>query len=196
MKKIYFIKPCLVGLTLSMMGCATNGGNQTVLDSMDSGLSTVEQSAQSGRQIIQSGAATAQGMDASQISLTDMLTRQLGISQQQALGGAGAIFQVAQGNMDPQAFARLSQSIPGMNDMLSAVPVVDESMSSMASGVSSIMGETGGALGSAASLATSFQQMNLSPEMVGQFIPIITDYVKNTSGQVTANLLRSALPVP
>lgn len=196
MKNINYIKPYLVVLTLSIMGCATNGGNQTALDSVDSGLSTVEQSAQSGRQILQSGAATAQGMDASQINLTDMLTRQLGISQQQALGGAGAIFQVAQGNMDPQAFTTLSQSIPGMNNMLNAVPVVPDSMSSMASGVSSIMGDTNNALGSAASLATTFQQLNLSPEMVGQFIPIITNYVKNTSGQVTADLLRSALTVP
>lgn len=48
-------------------------------------------------------------------------------------------------------------------------------------------------LGSAAALAASFQQLNLSPDMVGKFIPVITNYVSKTSGQATANLLQSAL---
>ena len=196
MKNIICIKSSLLVFTLSVVGCASNGGGQNIMDSADSGLSTIEQSAQSGRQIIQSGAASVPGMGASQISLTDMLTRQLGISQQQALGGAGAIFQAAQGNMKPQAFTTLSQSIPGMNNMLNAAPVIPDSISNMAGGVSSMMGGTGNALGNTASLATSFQQLNLSPDMVGQFIPIITDYVRNSSGQVTADLLRSALSVP
>jgi hypothetical protein len=42
-------------------------------------------------------------------------------------------------------------------------------------------------------LAASFQQLNLSPDMVGQFIPVVTNYVSQTSGQVSANLLQSAL---
>lgn len=45
-------------------------------------------------------------------------------------------------------------------------------------------------------LTSTFQQLNLSPAMVGQFVPVITDYVRNTSGQVTADLLQSALNVP
>lgn len=211
MKKINSIKSCLLALTLSAMGgCATNGSNQSTLSSVDEGLSTVEQAAQSGRQITQSGAVAAQGISG-QMSLTDTLTRQLGISQHQALGGAGAIFQAAQGNMDPQSFATLSQSVPEMDDMLDAAPaLVPDSVSSMADGMApmigsgaigdgsgglgSIMGESG--LSSGASLAASFQQLNLSPEMVNQFIPIITDYVSNTGSQAAANLLRSALPMP
>ena len=197
MKNMNCIKSCLIVLTLSAMGCATNGGGQNVTGSVDSGLSTVEQSAQSGRQIIQSGTTAAQGIGASQISLVDMLTRQLAISQQQALGGAGAIFQAAQGNMDPQEFSSLSQSVPGINDMLSAAPVIPDSISSMTGGVSSMMGGgTNNTLNSGASLAASFQQLNLSPDMVGQFIPIVTDYVSNSGGQAAANLLRSALSMP
>lgn len=46
------------------------------------------------------------------------------------------------------------------------------------------------------SLASSFQQLNLSPSMVNQFIPVVVDYVKNTSGEMTANLLQSALTAP
>lgn len=213
MKNINCIKFCVLALTLSVVGgCATNGSNQSMLGSADEGLSTVEQTAQSGRQIMQSGTAAAQGIDAAgQLSLTDTLSRQLGISQHQALGGAGAIFQTAQGNMDSQSFATISQSVPEMSDMMNAAPdVLPDSVSGMADGMapmigSGTIGDGSGGLGSmmgnsgvssGASLAASFQQLNLSPEMVNQFIPIITDYVSNTGSQAAANLLRSALPMP
>ena len=188
MKNINCIKFCVVLLALSAIGCATNGGGQNIMDS-------AEQSAQSGSQITQSGATAAQGVGASQMSLTDTLTRQLGISPNQALGGSGAIFQAAQGNMDPQDFTTLSQSVPEMNDMLSAAPAPD-SISSMTDGVSSMMGGSDATLNSTASLASSFQQLNLSPDMIGKFMPIVTDYVKNSGGQVAADLLQSALPFP
>ncbi|SFK16723.1 Protein of unknown function VcgC/VcgE [Nitrosomonas aestuarii] len=186
-----------------MMGCASGGGGNNALSTVDSGLSSIEQSAQAGRQAIASGAAAASGMTnmansaaTGQIGLVGILTQQLGISPQQALGGAGAIFQAAQTGMNPQAFSTLSQSVPGINEMLSAAPTVPNPLGSMGSGVSTMLGGAGNTLNSAASLAASFQQLNLSPEMVGQFIPIVTNYVQNTSGQVTANLLRSALGAP
>lgn len=188
MKKIICIKSCVVVLALSVIGCASNGGSQNIMDS-------AEQTAQSGSQITQSGATAAQGIGASQMSLSDTLTRQLGISQNQALGGSGAIFKAAQGNMNPQDFTTLSQSVPEMNDMLSAAPASD-SISSMAGGVSSMMGGSDTTLNSTASLASSFQQLNLSPDMIGKFMPIVTDYVKNSGGQVAADLLQSALPFP
>ncbi|ADE16065.1 conserved hypothetical protein [Nitrosococcus halophilus Nc 4] len=192
MKKINYIKMGILILTLSGMGCATNGGSGNVVGSVDSGLATVEQTAQSGRQAIEAGTTAARSMGTSQTGLTDILMNQLGVSQQQALGGAGAIFQAAKTNMDSKAFTNLSQSVPGMNEMLSAAP----KMSNVTSGISSMMGDANNALGSMASLAASFKQLNLSPDMVGQFIPVVTDYVRNTSGQAMANLLQSALRTP
>ena len=210
----------IASLALTIMGCASSGGGNNVLGTVDSGLSSVEQSAQAGRQAIAtgttaatdiatqtnaaiaSGTAAATGMTnmagtaTGQIGLVDILSQQLGISQHQALGGAGAIFQAAQSGMEPQAFSTLSQSVPGITEMLNAAPVVSNPLGGMGSGVSSLLGGTGSTLNNAASLAASFQQLNLSPDMVGQFIPIVSDYVQNTSGQITANLLRSALGAP
>jgi hypothetical protein len=63
--------------------------------------------------------------------------------------------------------------------------------------MSGLLGNTGAgaAINNAAALASSFQQLNLSPDMIGQFVPIVTDYVRSTSGQLTADLLNSALNV-
>jgi len=185
---------CLISF---MTGCATNSGGGNVLGAVDSGLASMEQSAQVGRQAISSGTMAASGMATApgQIGLVDILVQQLGISPQQALGGSGAIFQLAQNSMTPQAFSTLSQSVPGMTDMLNAAPVMSSPLGM--SGVSGLLGNTGAgaALSNAAALASSFQQLNLSPDMVGQFVPIVTDYVRTTSGQVTADLLNSALNV-
>jgi len=187
-----YLKFGIASLILTIMGCASSGGGNNILHSVDSSLSSVEQAAQTGQQAISSGTTAANSIASGQIGLTDILTQQLGVSQQQALGGAGAIFQAAQASMDPQAFSTLSQSLPGMSTMLEAAPVVQNPLT----GLASMMGGSGSTLNNAASLAASFQQLNLSPDMVGQFVPIVTDYVRNTSGQVTADLLRSALSMP
>jgi len=189
MKKISYIQSGAVIMLISVMGCATSSNPANPLGTIDQGLSTIEGAAQSSRQVINAGTAAANTATVNQIGLVDILMGQLGVSREQALGGAGAIFQAAQGNMTPQAFATLSQSVPGMNSMLSAAPVSPN----LAGGLSTLMGGTNNTVGSMAALAASFQQLNLSPDMVGRFIPVVTNYVSQTSGQVTANLLQSAL---
>ena len=230
--------------TVIIMGCASNSGGGNALSTVDSGLASVEQSAQTGRQAIATGTTAASGIEQSaqqienqamaagtsavssieqsaqqmgsqaiaagteaasgmatvpgQGGLTNMLVQQLGVSPQQALGGSGAIFQLAQTGMTPEAFSTLSQSVPEMSDMLNAAPVVSSPVAGMGSGVSSLLGNTGSGatLSNAASLAASFQQLNLSPDMVSQFVPIVTNYVRNTSGSLTADLLSTALNIP
>ena len=184
-RKTSFIKYSVFTMTLVMVGCAANKNNEDVFGSVESGLSSVEQTAQAGQKITDPG----------NLDLTNTLVKQLGVSQQQALGGAGAIFQTAKESMTQEEFASLSQSTPGMSDMLNAAPVASDSLSDL-TGLSAMMGDTDGTLGNMASLASSFQQLGLSPEMVGQFVPVVTNYVKGTSGQVTANLLKSILPLP
>jgi hypothetical protein len=189
MKKINYIQSSAVIMLISVMGCATGSNPANPLGTIDQGLSTIEGAAQSSRQVINAGTAAANTATVNQVGLVDILMSQLGVSREQALGGAGAIFQAAQGNMTPQAFATLSQSVPGMNSMLNAAPV----SSNLAGGLSTLMGGTNNTVGSMTALAASFQQLNLSPDMVGQFIPVVTNYVSQTSGQVSANLLQSAL---
>jgi hypothetical protein len=191
MKSLSRLKIAPLLISIVSVGCAGTGG-ENVVGKVDSGLATVGRTAETGRAVIGAGTAAATGVQASQTSLTNVLVSQLGVSQQQALGGAGAIFQAAKANMAPQAFTSLSQSIPGMSEMLAAAPQTSQPLS----GATSVLGGVSGTINSMTSLASSFQQLNLSPSMVNQFIPVVVDYVKNTSGQMTANLLQSALTTP
>ena len=190
MRKINYIQSGILLVTLSLAGCAANNAGNNPLATADRSLAAVGGAAQSGQQILNAGAAIANPAATQQIGLVDILVRQLGVSPQQAMCGAGAIFQMAQGNMNPQAFSSLSQSVPGMSTMLGAAPAMPA-----AGGLTSLMGNSGSSLGSVAALAGSFQQLNLSPNMVSQFIPVVTNYVKQTGGQATADLLQSALGV-
>ena len=189
MKKINYIRLGTLTVLISVMGCAATSNSNNPLSTVDRGLSTIESAAQSSRQVLDAGTAAASTTSINQIGLVDILVHRLNISPQQALGGAGAIFQMAQGGMNPQAFATLSKSVPGMDSMLNAAPA----MSNLSGGLSSLMGDKNNTLGNVTALAASFQQLNLSPDMVSQFIPIVTNYVSKTSGQATANLLQSAL---
>lgn len=191
---INFIRINLFILAMFCVGCATNGVGENTASAVDNSLATVEQAAQAGRQTVESGLATAKNISASQSSLPETLVNQLGVSQQQALGGAGAIFQAAKRNMEPQAFATLSQSVPGINNMLGAAPTLSNSVSNITDDISSMVGSTNNTtLESIALLASSFKQLNLSPNMVNQFIPIVTNYVRVNGGQAMASLLQSAL---
>ena len=191
MKSLNRLKIAPLLISIVSVGCAGTGG-ESVVGKVDSGLATVGRTAETGRAVIGAGTAAATGVPSSQTSLTDVLVSRLGVSPQQALGGAGAIFQAAKANMAPQAFTSLSQSIPGMSEMLAAAPQTSQPLS----GATSVLGGVSGTINSMTSLASSFQQLNLSPSMVNQFIPVVVDYVKNTSGQMTANLLQSALTTP
>lgn len=185
MKISNYIQLGIFMVLFALAGCATNTTGTNPVGAVNQSLSTIENAAQSGKQILNAGTAVAGGSEgAAQIGLVDILVHRLGVSPQQALGGAGAIFQMAQSKMNPQAFSTLSRSIPGMDTMLGAAPSM--------SGLSSLAGGNS-TLGNAAALAASFKQLNLSPDMVGQFIPVITNYVSKASGQATANLLQSAL---
>ena len=65
-------------------------------------------------------------------SLTDLL----GVSGEQATGGAGAVFREAKKNMDPGDYSKLLSAIPGIDSLIQAAPQV----SGLAGKASSLFG--------------------------------------------------------
>jgi hypothetical protein len=125
-------------------------------------------------------------------SLTDVLMKKTGVNQVQAAGGAGALLQLAKTKMQADAFSKLEKSVPGMQNLLGAVPAVQQpsALGGLAGRLSS---RTGGTAGSLVSLVSAFQQQGMSPQMIQQFIPIVVDYVKTSGGSALAGSLSAAL---
>lgn len=140
----------------------------------------------------QDESATMESTAKQQGGLTDVLMQQLGVTQAQAEGGAGALFQVAKNRMKPDAFSQVSDSVPGMDSLLSAAPKQSDSMSDLSGGLSTLTGGNS-AVGDAASLISTFQKLDLSKGMVAQFSTVVVDYVKQKSGPQLGNLLQAAL---
>jgi hypothetical protein len=111
----------------------------------------------------------------------------LGISQTQAQSGAGALFQLAKTQMQPNAFSQLSNAVPGMASLLKAAPAMQQP-----SGLGGLASLGGGRVGNMMGLASAFQQSGMSPNMIQKFVPVIVEYVKGTGGNAIAGSLGSA----
>jgi hypothetical protein len=127
---------------------------------------------------------------AGDMGLVDLLSSQLGVTKDQAEGGAGSIFQLAKQNLNVEDFSSIAKAVPGIDQMIGAAPKVEGSSSSLG-GISSMMGSN--KLGGMAGLTSSFEKLGLSGDMVSKFTPIILDYVKNKGGEHAMNLLKGAL---
>ncbi|MDD5227240.1 MAG: DUF2780 domain-containing protein [Methylococcales bacterium] len=128
--------------------------------------------------------------------LTNVLVQRLGVTPQQAMGGAGALLQIAQTRMNPEAFAKLSQQVPDVSQLLSAVPALQPQ-----SGLGGLAGKLAGLSGdnsisTALTAVSLFQQLGMKPETMQRFIPVVVEYVKGNTGSAIAEGLGVALSAP
>ncbi len=131
-------------------------------------------------------------LHAQDMGLVDLLTGQLGITKNQASGGAGSIFQLAKQNLNADDFSSVAKAVPGIDQMMSSAPKAEKSSSAIG-GISSMFGSSSKKLSGLASITSSFEKLGLSGNMVDKFIPIILDYVKTSGGENVMNLLKGAL---
>jgi hypothetical protein len=133
-------------------------------------------------------AIPAYGIQPASPELVGELTKGLSISPQQATGGAGALFGLAKSRLNPADFGKIASVVPGMGSFLKAAPSTGGG-----SELSGLAGSLPGNLGGLASAATAFQKLGLSPDMVGKFVPILTNFVQTKGGASVASLLSGAL---
>jgi hypothetical protein len=79
------------------------------------------------------------------------------------------------------------------DSLLSAAPKQSEALSGSAGSALSVLGKNNNAYGNLAGLASTFKRLNLSPDRVDEFVPVVVDYVSAKSGALTANMLQSVL---
>lgn len=126
-----------------------------------------------------------QPLDVSSLDLVKNLSSKLAIKPEQAAGAAGAIFGLAKTKLSPEDFGKVSASVPGMDMLLKAAPVLD-------SGAGALAQLTSGTSG-LASLAGSFQKLGLSPDMIAKCVPEILSFVNTKGGSAVSGLLGNVL---
>jgi hypothetical protein len=92
--------------------------------------------------------------------LTELLAGQLGVSPEQAAGGAGALLSMASSQLSGDQATELASMIPGSDALTSAIPA----------GLGSLLGNTEG-------LNQVFSALGMDASMVSQFIPVVLQFV-------------------
>jgi hypothetical protein len=121
--------------------------------------------------------------------LLQSLSSQLGVTTEQAAGGAGALFNLAKSRLSSEDFSQIAGTVPDIDSLMAAAPALSES--STGAMASMLGGESG--LGSLAALAGAFSQLGLSSDMIGQFTPIVLDYLQQVGGDTVMQVMQGAL---
>jgi uncharacterized protein VcgC/VcgE DUF2780 len=120
--------------------------------------------------------------------LVGALSKEIGVTPEQAAGAAGALFGLAKSRLTADDFSQVANAVPGMDSLLKAAPAMGGAVGT-AGALSQV---TGGATG-LASAASAFSKLGLKPEMVSKAIPILTSFVSKSGGANVASLLAGAL---
>lgn len=118
--------------------------------------------------------------------LVGLLTKELGVTEKQASGGAGALFNMAEDNLGSTKFSSIEKSVPGIDKMMK-----DGDVNLGGGGMSSLT-SMAGSLSGIAKVNAVFKKLGLSPEMIQKYTPIILKYVKGKGGSEVSSLLASA----
>ncbi|MEN8137667.1 MAG: DUF2780 domain-containing protein [Bacteroidota bacterium] len=119
--------------------------------------------------------------------LTSMLTKELGISEKQAIGGAGALFGMASENLEKDEFSKIKNNVPGIENMMKAGDI------NLDTGALSGIGNATKNLQGINKVNEVFKKLGLNPKMVQKFTPIMMDFVKIKGGSSVAKLLGKGL---
>lgn len=131
------------------------------------------------------------------MDLVGMLTSQLGVTEPQAKGGAGSLFDMAKGALPESDWTQVASAIPGVKDLIGAAPAVSQSTSEKSNKLAGLAGGLGAvtkAVDNAnkfAAVNDQFKQLGLNTDMVSQFVPLILSFTESAGGEQVMNILKS-----
>lgn len=124
--------------------------------------------------------------------LIPSLTKNLGVTTEQAEGGTGALLQLAKSSLSQGEFGKVSTSIPGLETLLAAAPALTGKSAGGLGGMMGNLGGVGASLTGLAKVSEQFEALGLSPDMISRFAQLIVSYFKGGEGN-TAALLEKGL---
>ena len=124
-----------------------------------------------------SGCAEMQSMGGSD-ALMKMITSQLGVTNNQAMGGVGSELTLAKEKMSSMDFNALSKAVPGSDTYMKAAKD---------------LGAVTGPIGDKAGLQSAFQRLGMQSGMVDKFSGLLSDFAGKMGGDPVKNALAAVL---
>jgi len=126
------------------------------------------------------------------MELIKMLTDQLGISDEQAEGGAGLLFKMAKEKLGSEEFEQVADHVPEAGNLADTAPgsgLLGSTLGGLASSLSGGKSDLGGLAG----LVGGFTKLGLDADMLSKFVPIVLSFVKGKGGDAVGNILSKVL---
>jgi hypothetical protein len=111
-------------------------------------------------------------------TVTKLLTNQLGVTSNQAMGGTGSILSLAKERLSSMDFSTLTKLIPGSDSFMKAAKD---------------LGAVTGPVGNQAGLTSAFSRLGMGPDMVPKFTQTLSEFVGKAGGQPASNLVMQAV---
>lgn len=118
--------------------------------------------------------------------LVKQLMKETDVTESQAKGGSGALFEMAKEEMSAEDFGKISDVVPEMDDLLGSVPAIGNKNSSMLGGIAKQI--TG-----MPKVVAAFDKLGISEDKVALFTPLIVNYVEKKGGKALGDLLGKTL---
>jgi hypothetical protein len=125
-------------------------------------------------------------------TLIPLLSKNLGVTESQAKGGAGAIFDYVKQKVSAGDFAKVTSALPGVDSLLEFAPKTAD-LSRQAGGFSSALGGKSDMAGGMAGLTESFAKLGLDTGMVDKYVKTILDFTQSEAGKAVADIIKGAL---
>ena len=111
--------------------------------------------------------------------LIPLVTGTLGVTERQARGGLGAVFQASKSVMTTQDFSLIERYVPEVNQLMDEAPPTNQLM-----GGALQMAGVGAGGTAAANLATQFHDLGLGADMILKYSNLAGDYLRNNSEEL------------
>ena len=119
-------------------------------------------------------------------ALVGNLMEQLGVSKEQAQGGAGLLLGYAKDKLSKDDFSKVGDAVPELDSLLGAAPKKD----ALGSLIGGALGGGGNeSLGMLASLSGPFSKLGLDEGMIMKFVPILLAYLQSRGGDGLMGML-------
>lgn len=182
------MKKLIVLLTLSTLSSSVLAQETSWLDSLKNliGLGEVKE------QTVEKNSSVMPSAD----GLVGMLTSGLGVNNEQASGGMGAIFNYVKNNVSTNEFSQLAKSIPGVDGLVSQMPDISKLSSGSSEGIGGLLNkasEYSDSLKAINDVKNQFEALGLKPEMISNFITTAQSYLNTEQGQQAKKMLTEGL---
>lgn len=116
--------------------------------------------------------------------LTSQIMQSTGVDQNQALGGAGALFGMAKESLSADDLNKVVEAVPEIDKMMDAIPNLGGNTSVLSSAATTLVGMP--------KVTAVFEKLGISKDKIALFTPVIVSYIEKKAGSGLSDKLAEA----